>query len=191
MGKNFAHRKPTQTATTTTVPSETASKPTRGQGERLTLNERYQLLELHKAHPDWTYAQLGHAAGCSHETARLTCIAAGRSAVDLMAAYAAPMFHLWRKAAMVAASRGDHRPTKEWLLHAAVLDPLPDSAKSSGTSITIVNNPLPGMPDPVTITVQSADSLPVKENLALQSLPAESLQSDSVVLAPSVPPSDP
>src|SRR5580765_820772 len=118
----------------------------RGPGKRLTLADRYRLLETHKAHPDWTWVQLADATGIGMETCRLTCIAAGKSAADLMAAYAAPMLKEWIGASRQASKRGDHRPARDWLLHAGSIDPMPESSKSLGTSIVIVNNPLPGMP---------------------------------------------
>jgi hypothetical protein len=118
----------------------------RGTGERLTLYDRYTLLETHKAHPEYSYAELARQCGVSLPTARKTVIAAGRSAVDLMAAYAAPIFMDWRRASRIASHRGDHRPAKEWLLHAGVLDQLPDVGKGNGPAVIIVNTPLPGMP---------------------------------------------
>ena len=123
-----------------------SDKPKRGKGIRLSLSERYTLLEAHKAHPDWNYSDLGRHCGVSAETARLTCIAAGKSATDLMSAYAEPMLRQWATAARVAAIRGDHRPARDWLLHAGVVEPLPDGRQYSGPSVVIVNSPLPGMP---------------------------------------------
>jgi hypothetical protein len=121
-------------------------KARRGPGIRLTLVDRYQLLELHKAHPEWSYRELAAQAGCNETTARITCIAATKSAADLMSAYAAPALMQWLKAMKVAATRGDHRPTKDWLMHAGSIDPLPESQRNAGPSIVIVNTSLPGLP---------------------------------------------
>ena len=123
-----------------------ASRKKRGPGERLTLVDRDKILQLHKAHPDWTLRQLADACGVSHETARLTVIAAGKDAAELMAAYAEPMMNEWRVAAIAAARRGDHRPAKDWLLYAGVLDQLPDAGRGAGPAVVIINQPLPGTP---------------------------------------------
>jgi hypothetical protein len=68
-----------------------------------------------------------------------------------MGAYAGPVLLQWLKALKIAASRGDYRPARDWLLHAGSIDPLPDTAKGTGTSIVIVNAALPGMPGTPTI----------------------------------------
>ena len=127
-------------------PRSKADPTVRKQGIKLKLSERYALLEAHKAHPDWSYNELARQCGVSHETARLTCIAAGKSATDLMSAYAEPMLRQWITASTVAALRGDHRPARDWLLHAGVVEPLPDGRQYSGPAVVIVNSPLPGMP---------------------------------------------
>ena len=116
----------------------------RSTGKHLSFADRFRLLETHRKHPGWTYTQLAEDVGCSIETARVSCIAAGRDTADLMAAFAAPMLKLWQLAARNAAKRGDHRPAKEWLLHAGTIDPLPDTGRFGGTTINIVNAPLPG-----------------------------------------------
>ena len=123
-----------------------AVRKKRGPGTRLTLADRYKILVLHRAHPSWSTRQLAEAAGVSHETARLTVIAAGKDAAELMAAYAEPVINEWRKAIERASARGDHRPAKDWLLYAGVLEQLPDAGKGSGPAVVIVNHPLPGMP---------------------------------------------
>jgi hypothetical protein len=135
------------------------SRPTpkahRVPGIRLTLVDRYRLLELHKANPTWSYRELAAQAGVNETTARITCIAASKSAADLMSAYAAPALMQWLKAMKVAATRGDHRPTKDWLMHAGSIDPLPETQRGSGPSIVIVNASLPGLPSAPTITIDS------------------------------------
>ena len=55
-----------------------AVRKKRGPGQRLTLADRYKILVLHRTHPTWSTRQLAEAAGVSHETARLTVIAASR-----------------------------------------------------------------------------------------------------------------
>jgi hypothetical protein len=55
---------------------------------------------------------LAEQAGVSHETARLTVIAAGKNAAELMSAYAEPVINEWRKAIEAASARGDHRPRR-------------------------------------------------------------------------------
>jgi hypothetical protein len=121
-------------------------KALRTAGKRLNLGDRYRLLELHKTNPSWNYEQLAEATGIGYGTVRLTCLAASKSAADLMGAYAGPVLLQWLKALKIAATRGDYRPARDWLLHAGSIEPLPDTAKSTGTSIVIVNTALPGMP---------------------------------------------
>ena len=98
-----------------------------------------------------TFRALAKTCGCSLETAHKVVTAAEHAIPDVMASNAAPMLTQWRRAASAAARRGDHRPAKEWLLHAGSIDPLPDT-KGSGPSITIINAPLPGMPHGPTVT---------------------------------------
>jgi hypothetical protein len=121
-------------------------KSSRGPGKRLTLVDRFHLLELHKAHPNWSMQELAAQAGVNPKTASFVCLAASKSAAELMAAYAGPALLQWTKAMKVAATRGDHRPTKDWLMHAGSIDPLPETSRGTGTSIVIVNAGLPGMP---------------------------------------------
>ena len=127
-------------------PELPADPPKRGHGRRLSLTDRYKILELHQRNPTLSYRELAKACGVSTETAHRTVLTAGRAATDLMAAYAEPMLRRWLVAAREAAIRGDHRPVKDWLLHAGVLDPLPDGRSYSGPAVVIVNAPLPGMP---------------------------------------------
>ena len=129
----------------------TAVRPRRGRGNRLSLVDRHRLLTLHKQHPEWTTRQLGEAAGTSHESARRAILVADTATHELMATLTEPVLREWRKAIAVASTRGDHRPAKEWLLHSGTLEQLPD-ARGSGPSITIVNAPLPGMPNGPTVT---------------------------------------
>lgn len=132
-------------------------KADRGPGKRLTFADRYRLLELHRENPALSFNELGTLAGVSPTTARLTVLAASKSAADLMGAYAGPMLTHWIKASRSASARGDHRPARDWLLHAGSIDPLPETARHSGTSIVIVNAPLPGMPGAIAI---GAGSIP-------------------------------
>jgi hypothetical protein len=118
----------------------------RGPGKRLTFADRYRILELHRANPDWSYVRLATECGVNPETARHTVLAASRSAVDLMQAYAAPMLEDWIGASRKASARGDHRPARDWLLHAGSIEPMPESTRTSGPAVVIINNPLPGMP---------------------------------------------
>jgi hypothetical protein len=118
----------------------------RGPGKRLTLTDRYLLLELRRIHPDWSYADLATAGGVNVETARLVCLAAGRTAIELMTANAGPMLQSWARASRKASDRGDHRPAKDWLLHAGSIDPLPETTRGNGPAVVIINSPLPGMP---------------------------------------------
>lgn len=129
----------------------TPDAPRRAHGRRLSLTDRYRILELHQRSPTLSYRQLARACGVSTETAHRTVLAAGRAATDLMSAYAEPMLRRWIVAAMQAAIRGDHRPAKDWLLHAGVLDPLPDAGRGAGPAIVTVNAPLPGMPGGPTV----------------------------------------
>jgi len=126
------------------VPAE--GKTPRGRGKRLTLADRYLILELHRKNPETPYTEIARLTGVHKETARLTILAASRSVVDLMAGYAAPMLDQWIAASTQASARGDHRPAKEWLMHAGIIDPLPDAGKGNGPAVVIINAPMPGMP---------------------------------------------
>jgi hypothetical protein len=108
--------------------------------------DRYSILKLHQLHPEWSTAQLGEAAGCHRETARLICLASTREAQDLMAAAGSERLADWEQASRLASARGDHRPAKDWLMHAGTIDPLPESGRGSGPAVVILNAPLPGMP---------------------------------------------
>jgi len=121
-------------------------KADRGPGIRLTFADRYRLLELHRSNPGWSYDRLSAESGIGSETVRLTLIAASKNAADLMAAYAEPVLRQWLRASKVASTRGDHRPSKDWLLHAGSIEPLPDTARGTGPAVVIINSPLPGMP---------------------------------------------
>lgn len=128
------------------APGRTARRP----GQRLTFADRFRLLELHRAHPEWSSRQLGDAAGVHHETARLACIAASKDVSLLLEAYAVPLLRDWRKASQAAARHGDHRPAKDWLLHAGLIDPLPDPSHG-GPQIVVINHSLPGLPEQTVI----------------------------------------
>jgi hypothetical protein len=118
----------------------------RGPGKRLTLAERYEVLEAHRAHPDWSMAQLSENVGVNPKTCRLICLAGSKTIADLMAGYAEPVLRDWIRASRTAGKRGDHRPARDYLLHAGALEPLPETARGGGPAVVIVNNPLPGMP---------------------------------------------
>jgi hypothetical protein len=156
------------------APAGSAQKhrSTRTAGHSLTFGDRYRLLELHRANPTWTYQELADNFGCTKETAHRTCVAASKSAADLMAAYAAPMLSQWIKASRSASSRGDHRPARDWLLHAGSIDPLPDTARHSGPAVVIVNAPLPGMPGAIAIgtptTIDGETIAPVPASLPVK-----------------------
>jgi hypothetical protein len=124
------------------------AKPTktRAKGARLSTLDRYQILALHRQRPDLSYRELGALCSCTPSTAREVCLMAGKDAQEIMSAQAGPMLDAWLTAALVAASRGDHRPAKEWLLHGGTLEQLPDVARSTGPAVVIINSPLPGMP---------------------------------------------
>jgi hypothetical protein len=130
-------------------------KAHRGPGQRLSLTDRFHLLELHKAHPQWSISELADHAGVNPKTAHFVVTAASKSAAELMAAYAGPALMQWLKAMKVAATRGDHRPTKDWLMHAGSIDPLPETQRGSGPSIVIVNASLPGLPAAPAITIDA------------------------------------
>jgi hypothetical protein len=119
----------------------------RGTGRRLTWSDRYLILELRKQNPTWSFTQLAAATGVAVETARLTCIAAEKTAADLMAAFALPALKHWAAAMKIAGSRGDHRPSRDWLVHSGSLDPIPETQRAGGAQIVIVNTAaMPGMP---------------------------------------------
>ena len=133
---------PPQPASTAIADTEPAPK----KGRRLTLADRYVILDLHRNNPEMPYAEIARLCKVDRHTARMTILAAGRGAVDLMAGYAEPMLRDWIGASTQASARGDHRPAKEWLLHAGILDPLPDAGKGNGPAVVIINAPMPGMP---------------------------------------------
>jgi len=129
-----------------TKPEVVRARARRGPGKRLTLADRYYLLETHRLHPDWSHGKLAEYCGVNIETARLAVIAAGKNAADLMAAYAAPVLKDWIRASKIAGTKGDHRPARDWLLHAGSIEPLPDTSRGNGPAVVIINSPLPGMP---------------------------------------------
>ena len=149
------------------VPPRPKGRPRakRPAGQRLNFADRYRLLETHRKNPDWSYSRLAEECGTSVETARVSCIAAGRDAAELMSAFAAPMLKLWQLAARNAAKRGDHRPAKEWLLHAGTIDPLPDAGRGTGTTINIVNAPLPGTATDVTVETRQNLAAPTASHV--------------------------
>jgi hypothetical protein len=124
------------------------------------------ILELRKQNPTWSFTQLAAATGVAVETARLTCIAAEKTAADLMAAFALPALKHWAAAMKIAGARGDHRPSRDWLLHAGAIDPMPETQRGGGASIVIVNTSMPGMPAGQTITIDHVNHAP-PEALAL------------------------
>jgi hypothetical protein len=149
MGTNFRPARRAQTDTSSTVPG-TSAPPKRIR--RLNLADRYAILELHRANPEMPYTEIGRLLKIDRQVVRLTVLAANRTAVDLMASYAQPMLEDWIGASVQASARGDHRPAKEWLLHAGILDPLPDAGRGSGPAVVIINAPLPGMPGYVQVS---------------------------------------
>ena len=118
---------------------------------RFTTLERYEILQLHRKNPDMPYSEIAALTGFKKDRVRELCLAADKTAVDLMASEAEIRLDDWRTASGVAAKRGDHRPAKEWLLHSGALDQLPDTGKGTGPAVVIINAPLPGMPGGVSI----------------------------------------
>ena len=125
-----------------------AEERVRKRGSTLSFVERYNLLKLHQQHLDWTHQELSEHTGIPYSLVKQVIESASRQAADLMAVYAEPMMRLWIQAAQRAASRGDHRPARDWLLHAGSIEQL-ESAKAGGTSVVVINAPLPGMPHAV------------------------------------------
>ena len=133
------------------------SRPLRKPGQRLTAADRLEILTLHRKHPEWTFTRLADACRCDDKTARLVCLAASEQALELMAAYALPAFTDWRRASRKASDRGDHRPARDWLMHAGIVDPLPDTGRFGGTTINIINAPLPGTHEMTVTEVRALD----------------------------------
>jgi hypothetical protein len=127
-------------------PTSTLAKSKRGHGQRLTLLDRFEIVNLKRLHPDWSARTLAEAVKCRPETVRLVLLASNREIVELMAASGSALLDDWRQASALAAVRGDHRPAKDWLLHSGLIDPVPDSQRSAGPAVVIINAPLPGMP---------------------------------------------
>lgn len=125
-------------------------------GRTYTTLERYQILELHRRNPEMPYTEIARLLGRDAMAVRLVCLAANRTAMDLMAAEADLRLEDWRKASEVAGKRGDHRPAKEWMMHAGALEQLPDAGRGNGPAVVIINSPLPGMPGGVQIGVSHA-----------------------------------
>ena len=144
-------------------------------GNRLSFLDRLQILDLHKKHPEWTFQQIADTCRCDWRTAQLTILAVEHGATELMAAYAVPLFRDWRNASRKASDRGDHRPAKDWLLHAGILDPLPETGRGTGTTINILNAPLPGTA--TTVTIDASDRQ-IPQNSAAPSAPSTLITSD-------------
>ena len=143
MSTNF---RPSRRAKTETSPTIAGAEKTPKRIRRLTLADRYAILELHRSNPEMPYTEIGRLLKVDRQVVRLTVLAANRTALDLMASYTEPMLKDWIGASTQASARGDHRPAKEWLLHAGILDPLPDAGRGSGPAVVIINAPMPGMP---------------------------------------------
>ena len=67
----------------------------------------------------------------------------------------------WRVASRTGALKGNHAPSRDWLLHAGIIKPL-DSDKSQGPQVMIGIATLPGLPvSPTALTVSPTDFRPV------------------------------
>lgn len=85
--------------------------------------------------------EAGRALGISRSTAfrRLSLIQEDidRGVVNLLAAKGLDLAENWLNAAEKAATKGDHRPAKDALLHAKLIEPVEDSG-ATRTNIAIV-----------------------------------------------------
>jgi hypothetical protein len=63
------------------------------------------------------------------------------SARKLMQAKALDRIEDWEDASTKAASKGDHRPAKDWLLHAKVIDPVEDSSTARTQVAILIGTP--------------------------------------------------
>lgn len=114
------------------------------------LSQALQLLEL--IQDGLTVAEAGARLGISRGTAfrrlRLVEVDDDTGVVKLLRANALGFAEDWKTASEKAAAKGDHRPAKDALLHAKLIEPVEDSGNHS-TRIAIVI----GTPDqPIRVT---------------------------------------
>jgi hypothetical protein len=89
----------------------------------------------------YTVADAGRELGISRSTAfqRLKLIQedVDRGIANLLVAKGLDFAEDWIKASQEAAKKGDHRPAKDALIHAKVIEPIGDSGARAGVTIVI------------------------------------------------------
>lgn len=103
------------------------------------LTQALQLLEL--IQDGKTVAEAGQALGISRGTAfrrlRLVEVDDDTGVVKLLRANALGFAEDWQKASAIAAGKGDHRPAKDALLHAKLIEPVEESGGRTNIAIVI------------------------------------------------------
>ncbi len=90
-------------------------------------------------------ADAGRHLGISRSTAfrRLSLIEEDidRGVVNLLTLKALDRVENWETAAIKAAEKGDHRPAKDWLLHAKAIEPVEDSGRQGVNVAILIGTP--------------------------------------------------
>jgi hypothetical protein len=142
---------------TTVEAPETASDlaPLTSKWAKLTFSDIELLLRLHDAGK--TQVEIASVIGCSQTTVSATLAKLKQTPETvkaLMKGETAGVLTNWRKAARIAAKRGDHRPAREWI-EAAHPELRPTQGNSAGGGGVVINIGAPGQPlSPPAIDVQ-------------------------------------
>lgn len=121
------------------TPTDTSNVAPEPQSPSTDLSEAVTLRDLIR--DGLTVQEAGRQLGISRSTAfrRLQLIEEDidRGVFNLLTAKALDRVEDWEEASQKAASKGDHRPAKDWLLHAKAIEPVNDGSQGR-TNIAIV-----------------------------------------------------
>jgi hypothetical protein len=133
--------------------SEPLADTAGGQGKvrtkRLDFAERAVLMRYLQTHPDMSSnaiaVTLGHSASTVAAYRGLIAADMKQLTQTVMQTDVLPALEEWAAARTVSALKGDHRPSKEWLIAAQAIDP--DTARASvAVGFQVVLAPSPGTP---------------------------------------------
>jgi hypothetical protein len=142
--------------------AETASDlvPLTSKWAKLTFSDIELLLRLHDAGK--TQVEIAQVIGCSQTTVSATLAKLKQTPETvkaLMKGETAGVLTNWRKAARIAAKRGDHRPAREWI-EAAHPELRPQPANSTAGGGVTINIGIAGQPLRVPDVTVSPTSIP-------------------------------
>ena len=138
----------------------------RGRQSHLNFQQRLEVLQVYREHPDWSYGAIARKVGYSDETVRLIIKAyllADQELVKYTLATQTPeMLENWRRAAETGARYGKHAPARDWLQHAGAIEVIDQSPK---LQIAVVNVSVPGLQEfPQHAQAKTRLLLPESEN---------------------------